>query len=69
LSEVHLRDSREIIRRLRADGFVLVSSRGSHHKYRHTESGRIVILPHPRRDIPVGTVRSIYRQAGWNTDA
>ncbi|WP_248304865.1 type II toxin-antitoxin system HicA family toxin [Devosia sp. FKR38] len=66
-----LHDSRKIARRLVADGFVLVSTRGSHHKYRHVESGRTVILPHPRKDIPVGTVRSIYRQAGWdsNTDA
>ena len=61
-----LRNSRDIIRRLMADGFVLVSTRGSHHKYRHATSGRTVILPHPRKDIPVGTVRAIYRQAGWD---
>jgi predicted RNA binding protein YcfA (HicA-like mRNA interferase family) len=66
-----LRDSRDIVRRLSADGFLLVSTRGSHHKYRHPASGRTVILPHPRKDIPAGTVRSIYRQAGWseNDDA
>ena len=64
-----LRDSRDIIRRLLGDGFVLVSTRGSHHKYRQAESGRIVILPHPRKDIPAGTIRSIYRQAGWDKDA
>ena len=64
-----LRDSRAIIRRLMDDGFVLVSTRGSHHKYRHAEGGRTVILTHPRKDIPVGTVRSIYQQAGWDRDA
>jgi len=64
-----LRDSRDLARRLTNDGFILVSVRGSHHKYRHAESGRTVILPHPRKDIPVGTVRSIYRQAGWDSDA
>ncbi|MHA6689482.1 type II toxin-antitoxin system HicA family toxin [Devosia sp. A449] len=63
------RDSRQIIRRLLADGFILVSTRGSHHKYRHLPSGWTVILPHPRKDIPVGTVRSIYRQAGWDPDS
>jgi predicted RNA binding protein YcfA (HicA-like mRNA interferase family) len=63
-----LNQSRDIIRRLEADGFALVSTRGSHHKYRHAESGRVVILPHPRKDIPIGTVRSIYRQAGWALD-
>ena len=63
-----LRDSRDIIRRLLDDGFILVSTRGSHHKYRLAASGRTVILPHPRKDIPAGTVRSIYRQAGWDTN-
>lgn len=63
-----LRDSRDIIRRLKDSGFDLVSVRGSHHKFRHAESGRIVIVPHPRRDIPVGTVRSIYDQADWQKD-
>ncbi|MEI6600901.1 MAG: type II toxin-antitoxin system HicA family toxin [Comamonadaceae bacterium] len=23
-------------------------------------------MPHPRKDIAIGTLRSIYRQAGWN---
>ncbi|WP_092180724.1 type II toxin-antitoxin system HicA family toxin [Devosia sp. YR412] len=64
-----LRDSRDIIRRLATDGFVLVSVRGSHHKYRHIESGRTVILTHPRKDIPIGTLRSIHMQAGWHNDA
>jgi predicted RNA binding protein YcfA (HicA-like mRNA interferase family) len=59
-----LKDSRDIIRRLQQDGFVLVSVRGSHHKFRHSD-GRLVIVTHPRKDIPAGTVRSIYLQAGW----
>ena len=25
-----------------------------------------VVVPHPRKDIPIGTLRNIYRQAGWN---
>lgn len=68
MGKVMLTESRDIIRRLETDGFVLVSVRGSHHKYRDVEGGRTVILPHPRRDIPIGTVRSIYRQAGWALD-
>jgi predicted RNA binding protein YcfA (HicA-like mRNA interferase family) len=63
-----LRDSRDIIRRLKADGFELVAVRGSHHKFRRAGDAKIVIVPHPRRDIPVGTVRSIYSQAGWPKD-
>ncbi len=42
-----LRDSRDIIRRLKESGFELVSVRGSHHKFRHRLTGGIVIVPHP----------------------
>jgi predicted RNA binding protein YcfA (HicA-like mRNA interferase family) len=63
-----LRDSDDIIRRLRQDGFQLESVRGSHHKFVHPKWRRMVIVPHPRKDLPAGTVRSIYRQAGWQKD-
>lgn len=61
------RDSRRIVKRLLADGFVLVSVKGSHHKYARHEGDcvRTVIVPHPKRDLPTGTARAIARQAGW----
>ncbi|SOE13507.1 predicted RNA binding protein YcfA (HicA-like mRNA interferase family) [Hoeflea halophila] len=63
-----LRDSRDTIKRLKADGFELVSVRGPHHKFRQPLDGRVVILTHPRKDIPAGTVRSFYAQARWPKD-
>jgi predicted RNA binding protein YcfA (HicA-like mRNA interferase family) len=63
-----LRDSRDIIRRLRQDGFDLISVRGSHHKFMHRELRRMVIVPHPKSDLPVGTVYAIYKQAGWKKE-
>ncbi len=63
-----LRDSRDIIRRLIQDGFEQKSTRGSHHKFVHPVSQCMVIVTHPRKDIPPGTVRSIYRHAGWEKD-
>ena len=57
------RDSKEIIRRLRADGFELVGIRGSHHKYR--KGSRTIIVPHPKKDLPTGTARQIAKAAGW----
>ncbi|WP_417515070.1 type II toxin-antitoxin system HicA family toxin [Minwuia sp.] len=57
------KDSRKIRSLLIKDGFELVGSRGSHQKFR--KDGRTVVLPHPKKDLPHGTVRSIYRQAGW----
>jgi predicted RNA binding protein YcfA (HicA-like mRNA interferase family) len=58
-------NSREVIAKLKADGWVLVHVRGSHHYFKHpTKPGRVTV-PHPKRDIPIGTLRSMYRQAGW----
>jgi predicted RNA binding protein YcfA (HicA-like mRNA interferase family) len=57
------RDSRRIIKRLKDDGFELVSVRGSHHKFR--KGAIVLIVPHPEKDLPVGTARAIAKQAGW----
>lgn len=56
-------NSRRIIRMLKNDGFELVKITGSHHKFR--KDGKIVTVPHPKKDLPIGTVRAIYKQAGW----
>jgi predicted RNA binding protein YcfA (HicA-like mRNA interferase family) len=56
-------NSKDIIRRLEGEGWVLVSSKGSHHKYRR--DGQTLVVPHPKKDLPVGTARSIARVAGW----
>ena len=59
------RNSRKLIKLLEADGWYLVEIRGDHHQYKHrTKPGRVTV-PHPNKDIAVGTLRSIYRQAGW----
>jgi predicted RNA binding protein YcfA (HicA-like mRNA interferase family) len=57
------RNSKKIIQRLLADGFQLVSVKGSHHEYR--KNGQTIIVPHPKKDLPTGTARSIARMAGW----
>ena len=47
-------------------GWVQVATKGSHRQFRHpTKQGRVTV-PHPDKDIPPGTVASIYRQAGWH---
>jgi predicted RNA binding protein YcfA (HicA-like mRNA interferase family) len=57
-------NSREIIKRLVAEGWVKVRQKGSHAQYKKASVG-LVTVPHPKKSIPVGTLRSIYRQAGW----
>ncbi len=56
-------DSRKIIKRLKDEGFELVSVRGSHHKFR--KGTLTLIVPHPKKDLPIGTARSIAKDAGW----
>jgi predicted RNA binding protein YcfA (HicA-like mRNA interferase family) len=56
-------DSREIIRRLKANGWFEVAHEGSHKQFKHaTKPGRVTV-PFPRKDVPVGTLRSIEKQA------
>lgn len=54
--------SKKLLKRLKAEGFEEIQKRGFHLKLR--KGDRTVILPHPKKDLPLGTVRSIYRQAG-----
>ena len=56
-------DSRDVIKKLKADGWFEVAQVGSHKQFKHaTKPGRVTV-PVPRRDIPVGT-HSIEKQAG-----
>lgn len=56
--------SRELIRLIETDGWQLVRVTGDHHIFRHpTKKGRVVV-PHPKKDLPQTTIRSILRQAG-----
>ena len=57
------RSSKAIVKRLLADCFELVAIKGSHHKFR--KGALTVIVPHPKRDLPLGTARSIAWMAGW----
>jgi predicted RNA binding protein YcfA (HicA-like mRNA interferase family) len=50
--------SLEIIGVLEAHGFRFLSQRGSHAKYRDA-AGHTAIVRHPKREVPIGTTRSI----------
>ena len=56
--------SKAIIKILERKGFVFISQKGSHIKYRKYESVILtVIIPANKKEIPCGTFRSILRQA------
>ena len=60
------RSSKAIIKRLRGEGWELVATRGSHHKFRR--GAVTLVVPHLKQDLPIGTARSIARMAGWLGD-
>ncbi|VVE55133.1 addiction module toxin, HicA family [Pandoraea communis] len=57
-------NSSKLIRMLEEDGWVLVRSRGSHHHFKHPVKQLLITVPHPKKDLPLGTVRSILKAAG-----
>lgn len=60
---------RDILRRLEADGWYLVVTKGSHRQYKHpTKPGRVTIAGLPSHDLAPGTVNSILKQAGLKED-
>jgi predicted RNA binding protein YcfA (HicA-like mRNA interferase family) len=63
-----LTNSREIIRHLEKEGWKLLRITGSHHHFGKPGRRDIVTVPHPCKDIAIGTVKNIYRRAGWTKD-
>ncbi|MEI6703485.1 MAG: type II toxin-antitoxin system HicA family toxin [Deltaproteobacteria bacterium] len=55
---------REIIKIIEADGWYIVTTKGSHRQYKHpAKSGRITIAGHLADDLAPGTMNSIFKQA------
>ena len=56
--------SADVIRLLKRDGWAEVAQKGSHVQFKHpTKLGRVTV-PHPKRDIAIGTLRNIEKQSG-----
>jgi len=56
---------RDVLARLRADGWFLVAQRGSHRQFKHAQKpGRVTVAGHERDDVAPGTLKSIWTQAG-----
>jgi len=56
--------SKQIIKLLEKDGWYLHNQKGSHQQFKHlTKTGKVTV-PHPKKDLPIGTVKCILKQAG-----
>ncbi|MEM7693863.1 MAG: type II toxin-antitoxin system HicA family toxin [Pseudomonadota bacterium] len=58
------RSSRELIKLLEADGWILARVRGSHHLFVHPEKPGAIPIPHPKKEMKKGTERAILKAAG-----
>jgi predicted RNA binding protein YcfA (HicA-like mRNA interferase family) len=57
-------NSREVIRRLKDAGWSEVAQAGSHKQFKHPVKPGRVTVPFPKKDIPIGTLKSIEKQSG-----
>jgi len=60
-------NSRKILRRLQREGWQVVRISGDHHILQHPDQGHSIVVPHPKKDLPRGLVRRIYKDAGWRS--
>ncbi|WP_342723465.1 type II toxin-antitoxin system HicA family toxin [Bradyrhizobium sp. B097] len=59
-----MKTSWDFIKALKDDGWFQVDQDGSHVQFKHaTKKGRVTV-PHPKKDIPIGTLKSIEKQSG-----
>ncbi|QBQ56450.1 type II toxin-antitoxin system HicA family toxin [Nitrosococcus wardiae] len=57
---------RDILHKLKDDGWYLHSIRGSHRQFKHpSKLGRVTVSGKPGDDLAPGTINSIFKQAGW----
>ena len=56
--------SREVIKLIEKAGWCEVRQTGSHKHFRHPTLPGTATVPHPKADLPTGTLKSISKQTG-----
>ena len=57
-------NSRDLVRVLKDAGWYEDRVAGSHHIFKHATKPGHLSVPHPKKDIPRGTLKSIEKQSG-----
>lgn len=60
-----MQTSKEVMKRLESEGWERTNGKGDHKKFRHPDFDGHVIVPHPRKNLLIGRLRVIYKQANW----
>lgn len=56
--------SSALIKLLEENGWVWERTKGSHHQYKKEGFSFVITVPHPTKDIKIGTLKKIMKQAG-----
>jgi len=56
--------SKELIKEVEKAGWQLVRVKGSHHQFKHPDHKLPLTIPHPKKDLGIGLVKAIKKQAG-----
>jgi predicted RNA binding protein YcfA (HicA-like mRNA interferase family) len=56
--------SKKVIERLIKEGWYLRGIKGSHHIFVHPTKAGHLVVPHPKKDLGIGLIRNIFKQAG-----
>ncbi|MDK9720536.1 MAG: type II toxin-antitoxin system HicA family toxin [Rhodospirillales bacterium] len=59
-----MRSSRDVIKRIEAEGWFKVGQTGDHFHFKHPIKPGKVTVPHPKKDLTIGTLKSIEKQSG-----
>jgi predicted RNA binding protein YcfA (HicA-like mRNA interferase family) len=55
---------RDVIKLIEADGWYQFKMEGDHRQFKHlTKKGRVTVAGHPGKEVPPGTLSSIFKQA------
>jgi len=57
-------NSEELLKLLERDGWIMRNSKGSHHVFKHPVKTGHITVPHPKKDLGVGLVQKLLKQAG-----
>ena len=56
-------NSKDLIKALEEDGWCKCHQKGSHCQFKHETKNGKVTVPHPKKDLPIKTLKSILKQA------
>jgi predicted RNA binding protein YcfA (HicA-like mRNA interferase family) len=57
-------NSKQLIRQLESDGWLLRGVKGSHHVFTHPLKPGHITVSHPKQDLGVGIIHKLLKQAG-----